>query len=63
MAMGMLKLSRGWHRWIVAMRNKIAMGCQLGWSLNGKPALNGDVTLLLNVKKRFLYISSFNVHL
>lgn len=58
--MGMLKLSRGWHRWIVAMRNKIAMGCQLGWSLNGKP---GDVTLLLNVKKRFLYISGFNVHL
>lgn len=46
MAMGMLKLSRGWHWWIVAMRNKIAMGCQLGWSLNGKPALNGDVTTL-----------------
>ena len=44
--MGMLKLSKGWHRWIVAMRNKIAMGCQLDWSLNGKAALNGDNSTL-----------------
>ena len=61
MSMSMLRLSRAWHGWIVAIRNKIAMGCQLGWSLNAKPALTGDVTLLSNVKKRFLHMSGFDV--